>query len=197
MNKKIKIRLFTLVLLLCLIIPTAYAYMIQRTEKKENQFEIAIATNEVVEEVKENTKESIKIKNTGNIKSYIRLIIATHWEDTKGNIVGRQDKNEVNNGNPILSFDYNSQDWIKDGNIYYCKRPIEVDGLTPELLEEGSTITLGKVEKAVTNNGITVIYEYYQVVEIIGESIQANPKTSVIESWNVSLDTEGNIASVN
>ena len=197
MNKKIKIRLFTLVLLLCLIIPTAYAYMIQRTEKKENQFEIAIATNEVVEEITGNTKESIKIKNTGNIKIYIRLIIATHWEDTKGNIVGRQDKNEVNNGNPILSFDYNSQDWIKDGNVYYCKSPIEVDVLTPELLEEGSTITLGKIEKAVTNNGITVIYEYYQVVEIIGESIQANPKTSVIESWNVSLDTEGNIASVN
>lgn len=198
MKKKIVTRLILLVIMACLTIPAAYAYMYMRTNVLDNQFEIAEADAEVVEVMDQNTKKSVKIQNTGNIDSYIRLIIFTYWEDSKGNVVGRQDTTKVNNGNPVMNFNYDTENWIQDGNIYYCKTPIKVGELTPELFESGSSITLQKIEENVTSNGVTVTYEYFQVVEIIAEAIQSNPVDAVRESWKVVLDTDDKtIKSVN
>lgn len=197
MMKKIRTRLIILLIMTCLTITTAYAYMYMKTQLLDNQFVVAEANCLVNETVENNTKKSITVENTGNINSYLRLIIFTYWVDTKPeqNIVGRQDKSEPNNGNPILSFNYDQENWIQDGNIYYCKTPIQVGDSTPNLLAEGSTIALQKVEEEVTSNGVTVTYEYNQVVEVIAEAIQADPEEAAEESWGVTI-TDNKITEV-
>ena len=187
MVKKLKLRLILLGIMVSLTIPTAYAYMYMKSSKLDNQFEIAVANAKVVEVMDRDKKTSITIQNTGNIDSYLRLIIYTYWEDSKGNVVGRQNTTIVNNGNPVLNFDYDNEQWIQDGNIFYCKTPVKVGESTPEFFKSGSSIKLQNIEEYVTSNGVTVKYDYYQVVEIIAEAIQANPTTAVTESWKVEL----------
>ena len=188
MKKQFKLRLIAVALLLCLTIPAVMAYMYLKTDKLDNQFEIANASCEVVEVYENNIKKSVKVENTGNIDAYVRLIIFTYWEDSKGNVVGRND-------NPTMSFTYDDDKWIQDGNIYYCKTPVKVDEITPELFKD-SSITLEHIVEYETTDKTTVTFEYNQVVEIIAEAIQSSPDDAVTSSWNVVLDSDGNIQSI-
>ena len=189
MKKQIKLRLAIIAILVMLTIPAVMAYMYFKTNNIDNIFVPANVTCDVIEDYDGEVKSSIKVQNTGNIDAYIRLKVYTYWVNSKGNVVGRTP-------NPTLSFAYNENDWIQSGNMYYCKKPIQVNGLTPELLKTGSSIILDHIEEYVTNNGTTVKYEYKQVVEIVAEGIQSNPDEAAMESWNVVI-TDGKITSVN
>lgn len=193
MSKWIK-RLFILVVLAgILTIPSVYAYMYMRVQTVDNTFVVADIfedkENPVIETVTDNTKTSIKIKNTGNIESYIRVKIITYWQDSKGNIVGRASEK--------LNFQ-TTDDWIHDvkNDVYYYKFPIMPGDESNEFLAPGETIKLDHIEEEIEYNSVTASYEYNQVVEINVEGIQANPSKVVETIWGVTL-TDRNITSVN
>lgn len=181
MMKKIKNKVFIILALIIVTISigSVYAYMIKQTQVINNQFIPAEVSCVVDEEFNNNTKSEIMVQNTSNIDTYIRLRLVSYWVNAEGQIVDKPSE--------MPQFTFDSDKWIEGANYtYYYKEMTSPNELTTNLFKEGSTMALQ-----------TNVSGYNQVVEVFAEAIQANPKTSVIESWNVSLDTEGIITSVN
>lgn len=163
-----------LLIIAILICGAVSAFMFKQTDEITNKFDKAIVACEVQETFENNVKSSIQVKNTGNIDAYLRIRLASHWEDSAGNIVAKA------SSIPSVTL---ADDWVVgSNNTYYYKKSVAPGELTGELLN--GSITLSKSEDG-----------YYQVVEVFAEAIQAEPKKSVEESWSVTLDTDGNITS--
>ncbi len=182
----ILIAVIALVVTVTTVITVVWAFMFKSTKTYDNEFEPAHMSCEVVENFDGTKKTSVKIKNTSNISAYLRLRLVSYWQDTKGFVVQRE--------SIMPSYTVNSADWLSLGDHTYCyKYPIEPGDVTGELLK--SSIDLhDKVTDDPLNDG--VVYEYEHVIEIIAEAIQAEPADAVENSWNVTIDGDGNIVAV-
>lgn len=185
MKQKIVFYALLLAMIVAVLFPTVSAYMVKQTKKIQNVIEPGQVICKVNEDYDGTKKTSVTVTNTSNIEAYIRVRIVSYWQDSKGNTVAKTSEM------PAFSV---SNDWIADVNnhTYYCKKPIAVGAETPQLLENGSSITLKK--DTLTHN--EVVYEYNQVVEIIAEAIQSKPESVVETYWKVTV-TDGEITSVN
>lgn len=189
MGIKMKKLLILVLIAAILAIPTVYAYMFKRTSTVNNTFTTAdiFTENPVIETISTSgtsvVKNSIKIKNTGNIESYIRIKFINYWVDSKGNVVGRASEN--------LVFDFNSNDWIHDeiNDVYYYKYPIVPGQITNEFLGN-KKIELKHFEKTETYDSVTIVYEYNQVVEVHVEGIQASPADAIKAAWGFELNSD-------
>ena len=172
------------------LLPSASAFMVHKTDVFSNQLITRTVECKVHEIVEGNSKTSIKVQNTGEIKAYLRVRVLTYWEDSKGNTVGL----------PISmpSFNVDTNNWIADSNehTYYYVLPVEPNEFTEELFASNQKITLATKSEEV--NG--VVYDYFQVVEIIAEAIQAEGITdtgnipAVENAWGVTV-VDGKITS--
>lgn len=150
---------------------TVVAYMFKRTEYINNDFTPARVSCQVVENFNGEKKTSIVVQNTGNIDAYLRVMLVSYWVDGDGNIVAKP--------SPTLSISL-GEGWIKGtNNIYYYESPVVPSEQTANLL----TVPIMLVEE----DG------YSQVIEVFAEAIQSKPQDSVTSSWNVTLDSGGNI----
>lgn len=166
------ILLIVLLITALVLCGTVIAYMYRQTEFKDNQFAPAEVSCEVLEVFDGEQKTSIKIKNTGNIDSYLRVRLVSYWIDADGNIVGKPSEM------PELTIE---SGWIEGtNNTYFYQKPVAPNMTTNNLLS--SPIILEKDE-----NG------YSQVIEIFAEAIQSKPQNAVMNSWSVSIDSNGNI----
>ena len=157
---------------------TVVAYMFRRTDEKKNTFIPAVVSCEVNETTNRplTEKSEITIKNTGNIDAYLRLRIVSYWMDSNGNILPKPS---------VIPTFTAASGWVSgSGNTYYYSSPIEPGASTPNLLAEGSTITLSEEDGAL------------QVVEIISEAIQSKPESAVTDSWKVTV-SDGKITHAN
>lgn len=168
-----------LALLLLLAISTAggsvVAYMVKRTQFKENTFTPAVVTCELHEVKNADTtkKTSITVENTGNVDAYLRVRLVSYWVDDAGDIVSKPSQVPVFTPGP---------GWMAGSdNTYYYQMPVSPGNSTYELL--GSVITLTSAEG------------YRQVVEVFAEAIQAQPASAVTGSWGVTLNGSGYITS--
>ena len=161
----------SVLLILC---GTVLAYMFKQTEYMDNEFTPANVSCSVVEEFNGVQKASIRVQNTGNIESYLRVKLVSYWVDADGNIVAKPSK---------LSEITLASGWIKGANnTYYYQTPVAPSDLTETLLS--APIILEQDE-----NG------YLQVVEVFAEAIQSKPYNAVRDSWSVNIDSNGNIVS--
>lgn len=180
MKRKNLIRvLIVLSVLLVLLCGTTLALMFRQTNLVTNAFETAIVDCQVYEQtdtgsVIAGAKSSITVENTGNIPAYIRVRFVSYWVDGEGHIVRKASE--------MPSIPYDANAWFEQNGIYYCKTPVAVGALTPELLQAGKTIVL----RVDTETG------YRQVLEVFADAIQSEPNKAVTQSWNVGI-SDGNI----
>ena len=165
---------------LVLLCGTAVALMFRQTSLLTNEFETAIVDCRVHEKtdtgsVMAGAKSSITVENTGNIPAYIRVRFVSYWVDTEGHAVGKASE--------MPSIPYDANAWFEQNGIYYCKTPVAVGALTPELLQAGKTIVL----RVDTETG------YRQVLEVFADAIQSEPHKAVTGSWGVGI-SDDNIA---
>lgn len=181
MKRKPLIRaVIVLAVVLVLLCGTALALMFRQTSLLTNKFETAIVDCQVHEQTDTGTetatsKSSITVENTGNIPAYIRVRFVSCWVDDAGNIVGKPSEM------PDIPLD--EATWFKQNDSYYCKTPVAVGGVTPELLQAGETIVL----RVDTETG------YRQVLEVFADAIQSEPHKAVTGSWGVGI-SDDNIA---
>lgn len=172
------------------------AYMFRKTPTVNNQFDPANVSCQIEETfTNQTTKTSVKVKNTSNIDSYIRLRVVTYWVDSKGNVVARTAPE--NKFGKTDGWNYNTDDWLYDSanQTFYHKAPVSPKAdknLTAELLKR--SISLSIVEETV--NGIR--YTYHPVIEFIAEAIQSKPVPPAVEydkspisKWGVTVDATG------
>lgn len=181
MKRKTLIRIvIVLSVVLVLLCGTTVALMFRQTSLVTNEFETAIVDCQVHEQtdtgsVMAGAKSSITVENTGNIPAYIRVRFVSYWVDTEGHAVGKASE--------MPSIPYDANAWFEQNGIYYCKTPVAVGALTPELLQAGKTIVL----RVDTETG------YRQVLEVFADAIQSEPPGAVTNSWDVKI-SDGNIA---
>ena len=171
-----------LILSLCLIfalaVGTTVALLVAHTNAVTNTFTAAKSGTDIVEELKDNQKKSIKVENTGTATSYVRVKLVMNWVDnTTGNIVSGDNLPEVT---------LNEADWFEQGGIYYYKTPVAPVGASPDnvttnLLQANSPITEPTVGKP---DGC------HLEVTVLAESIQAAPSEAVTKSWGVGVNPE-------
>ena len=186
MRKKIVIFL-VVASIIAISVPFEYAFMYKKTQMIENEFVPAQVSCEIQEAFKKveggSEKSSVKVKNTSNIPVYIRVIVMTYWQDSKGNIL--TDTDELT---PLPTIQLNDNYWIHYGdNIYYYKTQIDPEETTENFLKANTTIKL--VDAKENHEG--VIYEKQQVVEIVAEAIQAKPLNVVQECWGITFAPDG------
>ncbi len=177
MKKRIlTISLIVGIVLTLVLCGTVISYMFRQTVFVDNKFVPAEVSCYVHEEFNGVEKTSIKVQNTGNIDTYIRVRIVTYWEDAEGNIVAKPSE-------PI-TFEV-SDKWIKGSNdTYYYKEPVKPGESykTDNLFKSGASLVLAQEG------------DYYQVVEVFAEAIQSKPAKAATSSWGVDIDEDnGNI----
>lgn len=201
MKNKRLLRISAILLVAAVLTTAVNAFMINRSQTFNNKFVPASVKCEIEEKFSEstntNTKSSIQVKNTGNTDAYIRVRLVFHWEDSKGNVVGRN----MDPTASIVGFKdglgsyFNSSEWVKgeDDYTYYYKNSVAPEAFTSELLNKD--ITMGPyVHTVQIDSETTVTYYYYPVIEVLAEAVQSKPAEAVEEAWSVTLDSSGNIS---
>ena len=190
MKNKRLLRISAILLVAAVLTTAVNAFMINRSQTFYNKFVPASVKCEIEEQFSDSTatstKSSIQVKNTGNTDAYIRVRLVFHWEDSKGNVVGRNMDPTVS----IVGFKdglgsyFNSSDWVKgeDDYTYYYKNSVAPEGFTSELLNKD--ITMGPyVHTVQIDSKTTVTYYYYPVIEVLAEAVQSKPAEAVEEAW--------------
>lgn len=184
-SKKTSVLLATLALVLCLAVGVTVAYLTDVTYLVKNIFEPGVVTTEVAENLVDQdgvtVKKDVKIKNTGNVESYIRATYVVNWKNATGDVYGKYEP--VEGTDYILKLkEYSSSDeakWIQGADgFYYWTKPVISDK------EDGDR------EECYTGVLIESIYPigeapegYFLSVEILGSGIQSKPDSTVHKAW--------------
>lgn len=162
------------------------AWLSAYTQPVKNTFVMGTVPPQVTESFDHQVKEDVKVTNHGNIPAYIRVALVCTWQDDSGNVVGEPASLDD------LTIDWGEEGdsgtaeapgngWIKIGDYYYYTQPVAAGDTTFNLIDSA------RVE---TENG------YRMNLQVIADSIQANPTSVVKEQWGVDVDN-GNISAGN
>ena len=170
--KKSAVLLVSLALLLLVTAGATLAYYFTKTGSVTNTFTPSQVACAVVEGTNApvdgdtvdtgDTKEDVKIKNTGDTDAYIRVALVVNWMNDNGNVWGTK---------PVEGTDYNmtldlANGWSKGSDgYYYYNTKVAKDQLTPILIDEANVLKAGPKGTDGT--------QYYLSIEIVAEAIQA------------------------
>ena len=187
--------ILSLSLLLLLVIGTTVAYIYTATNPVKNIFEPSQVACAVVEDGRDpvtgflvdigETKENVKIQNTGDTDAYIRVAVTVNWASADGTRVWAQ--------KPVKDTDYtitfNNSDWFDGGDgFYYYKEAVSPGDLTSVLIGR-AVLNEGRTPPTGTDGT-----EYFLSVEIVASAIQSAPAEVVKEQWKVSVDENGSLS---
>lgn len=180
MKKRNLVLLVSLLLVLCLTAGGTLAYLTAKTGSVVNTFTPAKSST-VIDEGKfdGSVKQYAKVTNKSedNVTVYIRAQVVVTWKDDDGNVLGET---------PVRGEDYQvtypaDTRWFKVGDYYYYSEKVVKGDSTENLLTNG---------KALKNK------EGYNLsIEILAQSIQADPTDAVEEAWPaVKVNDDGTIS---
>ena len=144
------------------------AYLKAKAAPVVNTFEPVTVENHIDEKFDGQTKTDVKIRNKGNIESYVRADILITWKDKNGNVLADA---------PVKDTDYKiSQSldgWKKINGQYYYTEKVAPEASTSNLIDSCTQIKKAPVDG------------YTLSVEILAETIQAEPDTAIKEAWGI------------
>lgn len=168
--KKLSAAAIAIILVVVMAIGGTVALLMDRTDSVTNEFAPASSGITIEEEVKENCKTEIAVKNTGNTGTYIRVSLVANYYDEKGNITG---------GAAVPDFTLNSEKWfLGNDGYYYYKQPVAAGEVTDNILASVSKMRLKD------NMQVTVL----------AQNIQASPTSVVQVKWGVTVNSDGTLA---
>lgn len=166
MKRKAILAVTLIVLLLSVAVGTTLAYLMDQTDSITNTFTPTNLPNEVVEGFEGNTKTYAKIVNNGNISAYIRAKVVVTWQDAEGNVL-----KDVPTEGKDYSIQYNSTKWSKKDGFWYYSEPVKASESTDDLFTECKPL------QSAPSEGYTLH------VEVLAQSIQADPPNVVTDEW--------------
>jgi len=184
-SKRIIVMMASIILVIAVSISGTLAWISASTPAVENSFERVQVPNKVVETFTDNVKSNVKIKNVGQTDAYVRAAIVVTWVevnasgDPTGNVhyiaPGSDDYNMVLNTSTSGAIDT----WFSgnDGYYYYTSK-ISPNNAT-EILISSCSEKANSNKPASSESGC----EYVLSVEIMGQTIQAEPDSVVTSVW--------------
>lgn len=167
-----KKRSILIVLALVLIVAIAaggtLAWLTSSTSALENTFDAGEVPVVIQENFIEGTgeKTNVNVKNVGNVPAYIRVAIIPTWMEEDGGSYSFV-------GEPASMSDValtpGSSNWIQVGEYYYYKLPVDAKTATENLADS--------IRVNTPNTG------YYLNLQIVADSIQAEPAGAVEAMW--------------
>lgn len=172
LHRKGIVLLIALALLLICAVGGTVAYLSVGTGPVTNTFTPAELDTVIVEDFGETydgvLKSSIKVQNNGNIDAYVRVGVYGYWAVKDG---GGNEKIIAPWSCPNLA----NIGWTTIGDWYYYSSALKPGELTSDLLG-GNPITQTNPPASYPNA--------YLVVNVIHQSIQAEPADAAKEAWN-------------
>lgn len=173
-KRKKAVVLLVSLLVLCFTVAGTMAFLTTSSGPLANIFTSSTVKTEITEDITNNVKSNVKVKNTGDITAYIRAAVVITWQDADGNVYGKA---------PVAGTDYNitwttDPDWQKGADgFYYYKKPVDAGDSTKQLFTGCSPIA-GMAPEG-----------YSLTVEIIGSGIQSVPASAVVDAWGSDVVT--------
>ena len=177
-NRTASARMLVLAIALVLVLGCTIAgtlmFLVDKTGDVKNTFTAANVTTEITEEFDGVTKKNVNIINNGDIPVYVRVNLITYRVNESGDKIG---------GTATIPNFNRGEGWFKgsDGFYYYAGK-----------VQPGKA----PVAPLIGETGINLISSYSdadggkQVIEVMGEAIQADPAVAVEEAWPaVEVDT--------
>ncbi len=150
------------------------AFLIDAGETVENIFSPSLVRTKVDETLSGSTKSNVRLQNTGNTEGYIRAAIVVTWQDAAGNVHPQI---------PLAGADYDivldlTGGWEQGSDgFYYWKNPVK------PLAESGDDCFTGVLITSCEPKGVAPD-GYYLSVQILGSSIQSQPRSVVTAVWD-------------
>ena len=152
-----------LLLVICLAIGGAVAFLVAHTDEIKNIFNPAKVTIETHEEFDGAVKKNVNVENTGDTDVYIRVKLVTYMQ-----------KDGVPTGDAVNIPDFILDgDWLLIDDTYYYTKPVASGDKTSDLIGAAG-----------------IVLKDGQVVEVLAEAIQAQPDRAVEDAWPVTV-TDG------
>lgn len=176
-GKKALILMVSLVAILAVSVGGVLAWLATSSGEVKNTFAPGKTNIEIEEKFENNVKSDVKVINKGNIPVYIRANLVFTWKDSAGNIIEKP-------ADATLTVDHGNGDWVKgsDGFWYYTK-PVAVKGSTTNIINK-ATIEFPEGKG------------YKMDLEVMAQSIQAEPKDAVEGAWGVTVKSDGSLTVV-
>lgn len=166
----------SLIAILAVTVSGTLAWLASSSGVVTNKFSLAKTEITIVEEFDEVTKKNVKVSNEGDVDVYIRATLVATWKDEGGNIIAQPDNTKINIEEPK-----GTNDWFKIGDVYYYSKPVGAKSATTNLIDI-ATVTVPE--------GVSYKFD----LEVMAQSIQANPKEAVEEAWtSVTVNADGNL----
>lgn len=143
------------------------AYLFTHTDSITNTFTPAEVDVTIQETFNQQKKENVKFKNAGDVPVYMRARLVINWTDANGNIVpAKPDEYSY-----TTSGDLPGTGWVeRNDGYYYYTSPVAAGASTTNLVD---SITANTPDNP----------EYYLLVDVLVETIQATPTDAVIAAW--------------
>lgn len=178
-GKKALILMVSLVAILAVSVGGVLAWLATSSDDVTNTFAPGDTEIEIEEDFDGRTKKNVYVTNKGNIPVYIRANLVFTWKDSADNII------EKPADATLTVTPENPTGWVKgsDGFWYYTK-PVAADGGKTTNLIDRATI------KFPEGKG------YKMDLEVMAQSIQAEPKDAVEGAWGVTVNSDGSLTVV-
>lgn len=152
--------IIAIVLILVMAVGGTVAYIVTHTEPVINKFTPTKAQITVEEQIEDNVKNSITVKNDSTgVPVYIRVALVANAIDADKNVSGNAE---------VPAFTLGTG-WVKIGEYYYYTSAVEVGASTGDLLGDKMTLAANT-----------------QVI-VVADAIQATPKNAVNEAWGADV----------
>lgn len=172
-------------LLACLLLAVAVtvvgtiAYIFTSSDPVVNTFTPVGVDNEIHENLEENVKSNVQVKNTGTTDAYIRAKVVVTWQNAEGEVYPEMPVSNLDNSSKYdYSIAYNITDWAEipteDGYWYY-KYAVAPNGFTTSLINSA------------TPAGTAPADEYTLHIEILSQAVQSEPADAVKAAWGVEI----------
>lgn len=162
--------LASLALVLFMVIPMTLGLLTSKPDPLVNLFTDPYVPPSITEVFDGETKDNIQVKNEGNVNAYIRLALVIQAKSEGGQILAYK---------PLPGTDYSMSamdpDWFLDGGYYYYKHKVAPGAYTTVLFSEIKAL---KIPLKLVDG-----VPYYLNVDVVAQSIQAEPPEAVQEAW--------------
>lgn len=176
-NRTASVRMLVLTVAIVLVLGCTVAgtlmFLVDKTGDVKNTFTAANVSTEINEKFDGVTKSNVNITNTGDIPVYVRVNLVTYRVNESGDRIG---------GTATIPGFNPGEGWFKGNDgFYYYKNKVQPGEAPEKPLIGDPGITLKAYEDADGGK---------QVIEVMGEAIQAEPASAVEEAWPaVEVDT--------
>ena len=176
-SKKQIIIIICAVIAICATVGGTIAYLFAKTNEITNSFTPVFVSCEVQERFDGVTKTDVRIKNTGDIKAYIRATFVAMWVSEEGHVYSSA---------PVEGQDYSltlgSAKWSKGSDgFYYYASAVHAGESTDILVASISQMVEGPEG-------------YSLMVHVAATAIQSEPAAAVEQAWGASVQSDGKLA---